>query len=249
MSSAIQQKVFTTPAGSPQTPHRIRSFVCRNGRITDAQVEAREALWPTVGLSIDNGKLDYATVFGREAPCFLEIGFGMGVSLVAAAKAQPEHDFIGIETHLPGIGALCQGIQTHQLHNLKIMYGDAVVALEQCIPDGSLTGVQIFFPDPWPKRKHHPRRIIQPAFVSLLVSKLKEGGAIHLATDWEHYARQMMVVMSNESRLANTAGVNTFAERSVHRPILSKFEQRAIREKRNIWDLQFVKVDNAPLLT
>lgn len=221
-------------------PHRIRSYVPR-GRRTDAQERAYAELWPQFGLLPDKGLLDYQKIFQREAPCFLEIGFGSGQSLLALAELHPEQHFIGVETHQPGIGALFQGIQSKQLTNLRVYYGDVIDVLEKCIPAGSLDGVQIFFPDPWPKRRHHERRLIQSDFIKLVLTALKPNGILHLATDWEHYAKHMMQVVSNEPALMNLAGAGHYAERSSQRPVITKFEARAIREGRGIWDLQLQK--------
>jgi tRNA (guanine-N7-)-methyltransferase len=215
---------------------RIRSYVPR-GRRTEAQERAYAELWPQFGLEIENGLLDLANTFGREAPTYLEPGFGSGQSLLAIAKAKPECNFIGVETHQPGIGAILMGIQAEELANLRIYYGDVIDVLEKCIPVQSLSGVQIFFPDPWQKRRHHQRRLIQSQFLKLLIERLKTGGMLHLATDWEDYARDMRRVLSEEPALSQFSG-----ERSPHRPILTKFETRAIREGRQIWDMQTVKM-------
>jgi tRNA (guanine-N7-)-methyltransferase len=220
---------------------RLRSFVRRDGRRTVAQERAYNALWPQFGLQLEQGLIDYSKVFGREGPRFLEIGFGSGHSLLALAKAHPERDYIGVETHKPGIGALFLGIEVDALTNLRVYDCDVIDILQQCIPDASLDGIQIFFPDPWPKRRHHPRRLIQPEFVALAVSKLKQHGVLHLATDWQHYAVHMMQVVSGEPLLENTAGVSQYAGRSPNRPILTKFERRAEREGRQVWELQLTK--------
>ena len=151
---------------------RIRSFVRRDSRLTKAQCHALETLWPQLGLELTSGIVDFPAVFHRDAPRILEIGFGSGQSLLATAKMHPDYDFIGIETHKPGIGALLLNIQAEQLTNIRVFYGDAVQVLNQCIPEKSLDGVQLFFPDPWPKRRHHKRRLIQTPFVRLLVTKL-----------------------------------------------------------------------------
>lgn len=218
---------------------RLRSFVRRDSRITSAQEHACVMLWPQFGLSVAEGKLDYERVFGRIAPRFLEIGFGSGQSLLALAKQQPDKDFIGIETHKPGIGALLIGIQLNELHNLRVYHADVVDVLHACIPSASLAGVQLFFPDPWPKRRHHARRLIQTDFIKLVTDKLQAGGVLYLATDWEDYATHMLKVLSQQDNLFNLAGVNQFAARSPHRPLITKFEQRALREGRKIWELQF----------
>lgn len=220
---------------------RIRSFVRRDGRMTEGQRHAFDALWPVVGLSLQAGELNIPAVFNRSAPCILEIGFGSGQSLLEIAAAHPEHDFIGIETYKPGIGSLLQGIEIRELKNIRVYYADAVEVLQRCIPAATLDGVQIFFPDPWQKRKHHKRRLIQPEFVKLVVSKLKSKGILHLATDWEDYAMQMMAVLSEEPELMNLAGAGQFAIRSSQRPIVTKFEQRGKCSGRPIWELQFAR--------
>jgi tRNA (guanine-N7-)-methyltransferase len=218
---------------------RVRSFVRRDGRLTDGQKQALEKMLPLVGLKREAGTADFRAIFQREAPRVLEIGFGSGYSLLEMAKATPEHDFIGIETHLPGIGTLLQGIEANQLKNIRVYYEDAVDVLGQCIPDHSLDIVQIFFPDPWPKRKHHKRRLIQIPFVTLVLQKLKAGGTLHLATDWQHYAEQMMEVLSSFPALTNLAGPNEYSDRSAQRPIVTKFERRGKECGREIWELQF----------
>lgn len=221
---------------------RLRSFIRRGGRGTVAQAHAQDIFWPSFGLCVDDGVLHYEQVFGRSAPCFLEIGFGYGQSLLALAKAHPDKDFIGVETHKPGIGTLFLGMQREEITNIRIYDADAIDVLAKCIPNNSLSGAQLFFPDPWPKRRHHPRRLIQTGFVQSLVTKLKQDGALHLATDWEDYAQHMLQVLSHEASLTNLAGRDQFSDRSPHRPVLTKFESRALREGRIIRDLQFKKV-------
>jgi tRNA (guanine-N7-)-methyltransferase len=227
-------------SGLNQTQFRLRSYVPR-GRRTPAQERAYLELWPQYGMSLEAGQLNDQQVFGREAPCYLEIGFGSGQSLLALALSQPDWNFIGVETHQPGIGALLQGIQLHQLTNIRIFYGDVIDILEKCLPFSSLDGVQIFFPDPWPKRRHHQRRLIQPDFLVLVKERLKTNGVFHLATDWEDYAHHMMEVASQEKAFTNLAGLSQFANRSVYRPVVTKFEQRAMLSVRQIWELQFMK--------
>ncbi len=235
---AFRNKYINTP--NQTYPRRsIRSFVRRDSRLTEAQRHALETLWPQLGLDLKAGMVDFQSVFHRDAPRILEIGFGSGQSLLATAKMHLDHDFIGIETHQPGIGALLLNIQAEQLTNIRVFYGDAVLVLNQCIPDGSLNGIQLFFPDPWPKRRHHKRRLIQTGFVRLLIGKLKQGGELHLATDWEDYAKEMMGVLSELPELTNRAGVGKFAERSSQRPIVTKFEGHGQRAGRVIWELQF----------
>ena len=220
---------------------RVRSFVRRDGRMTDAQKNALATVWPRIGLHVQDGPIHLERIFAQEASCILEIGFGSGHSLLEMAKAQPGHHFIGIETHLPGIGTLLLNIYNKQLHNIRIYYADAVDVLTQCIPDDSLDGIQIFFPDPWPKRKHHKRRLIQTPFVQLLLCKLKLHGCLHLATDWQHYAEQMMTVLSSLPQLENQAGIRQYAMRSIHRPVVTKFEKRGTESGRAVWELQFIK--------
>ncbi len=223
------------------TQHRVRSFVRRSGRKTDAQVRAHEILWPVLGLHVGQGMLDYQHLFGRLAPTILEIGFGTGQSLLALAAERPDINIIGVETYKSGIGALLLGIQRANLTNIRVYDADVIDVFTGCIPDASLDGVQIFFPDPWQKRRHHPRRLIQPEFIAGVVTKLKPDGVLHLATDWEDYAMHMRNVLTQEKRLVNMAGEGQFASRSPFRPILSKFERRALREGRGIWELQFRK--------
>jgi tRNA (guanine-N7-)-methyltransferase len=228
------------PEGIPL--RRVRSFVRRDGRMTDGQRRVLAELWPRFGLMLDAGQQDLSQVFGRPAHCTLEIGFGSGHSLLEIARAHPERDFIGIETYQPGIGTLLLGIEEHQLTNIRIYYADAVEVLQQCIASASLEGVQLFFPDPWPKRRHHKRRIIQPAFIKILADKLKPQGLLHLATDWEHYAHHMMQVLSHAGEFKNVMAPGQFALRSSQRPVETKFEQRGTRSGRPTWELQFERV-------
>ncbi len=218
---------------------RLRSFVRRDSRLTTAQARARERLWPTFGLSCAMGLCDWQTIFKREAPRVLEIGFGMGNSLAAAVQAFPDHDFIGIETHKPGVGALLLSMESTNSQNLRVFDEDAVDVLAKAIPDNSLDVILIFFPDPWQKRRHHARRLVQPAFIKTLLQKLKQGGELHLATDWEDYAKHMFQVVNAEPGLKHITQHN---ERSRFRPILSKFEQRAINEGRVIANISMVKL-------
>jgi tRNA (guanine-N7-)-methyltransferase len=220
---------------------RLRSFVRRGGRGTQAQARAQDVYFPQFGLQVSDGLLQYDQVFGRCAPCFLEIGFGDGQSLLAVASARPESNFIGVEMHQSGIGSLFLGMQLKQATNIRVYEADVVDVLASCIPKESLAGAQIFFPDPWPKRRHHARRLIQPDFVAKIAEKLKKEAILHLATDWEDYASHMMRILSTESRLINLAGPHQYSERSPYRPIITKFEKRAMREGRPIWDLQFMK--------
>lgn len=220
----------------------IRSFTRRDSRMTAGQQQAYENYWRRWGLNLDAGPLDWEMVFGRQAPCFLEIGFGSGQSLAALAEQQPDQHFIGIETFRPGIGALLNQIEARDLRNIRIYYADAVEVLNKAIPAESLQGLQIFFPDPWPKSRHHKRRLIQKEFVEAATLKLKPGGIFHLATDWQDYALQMMKVLSAEPKLHNVAGAGQFSDRSICRPVVTKFEGRGESEGRPIWELQFARV-------
>jgi tRNA (guanine-N7-)-methyltransferase len=220
---------------------RVQSFVRRDSRMTDAQQRVFNELWPRVGVTQDKELADFTQLFGRDAPRILEIGFGSGHSLLAIAKSHPEQDFIGIETYRPGIGTLLLGIESLGIENIRLYYADAVEVLAHCIPAASLDGVQLFFPDPWPKRRHHKRRIIQPEFVKVVTEKLKPGGVLHLATDWQDYAEQMMRVLSDAPNLNNLAGVGQFASRSSQRPVVTKFERRGEQDGRLIWELQFIR--------
>ena len=221
---------------------RIRSFVRRDSRMTGAQRQAFTALWPRYGLNAEVGVLDYHAIFARSAPRILEIGFGSGQSLLAVAQQFPDEDFIGIEIYKPGIGALLLGMQLLNVYNIRVFCADAVDVLERCIPEASLDRIQLFFPDPWPKRRHHKRRLIQPDFVSLMVSKLKQHGVLHLATDWQDYAVQMLRVLSENASLVNLASAQHYAQRSPYRPLLTKFEQRGEKAGRQIWELEFSKM-------
>ncbi len=209
--------------------------------MTDGQRRAFEEGWSRFGLEHGDGAPDFARVFGREAPLTLEIGFGMGQSLLAMAANDPERDFIGVEVHRPGVGKLLHGTREQGVDNIRVYCHDAVEVLRDCIADGALDTVQIYFPDPWHKKRHHKRRLIQPPFVELLADKLRAGGTLHLATDWENYAEQMLEVLSASPRLRNTCDAGGFAPRPDHRP-LTKFERRGERLGHGVWDLVFERV-------
>ncbi|RUO78175.1 tRNA (guanosine(46)-N7)-methyltransferase TrmB [Idiomarina tyrosinivorans] len=217
----------------------VRSFVKREGRLTKGQASAIERLWPTMGLAFSERTVDLLKLFGREGPVTLEIGFGMGGSLVEMAAADPQRNFIGIEVHEPGVGACLMAAEQAQVTNLRVSNSDAVEVLKQQIPDHSLDRVQIFFPDPWHKKRHHKRRLIQPQFIQLLLKKLRAGGMIHLATDWENYAEHMLEVLSAEAKLTNLSHSGDFVPRPADRP-KTKFEQRGKNKGHGVWDLQFV---------
>lgn len=217
---------------------RIRSFVRREGRLTKGQERALTMLWPVMGIEYANAPLDLSSVFGREAPLVLEIGFGMGKSLVEMAAAAPEKNFLGIEVHHPGVGSCLAGAQEAGLTNLRVCCHDAVEVLLHMIPDGSIATLQLFFPDPWHKARHHKRRIVQPEFVQMLRQKLQIGGIFHMATDWENYAEHMMEVMEAAEGYCNATAPNQYAPRPDSRP-LTKFEQRGQRLGHGVWDLMF----------
>jgi len=217
---------------------RIRSYVLRTGRMTPGQRRAYEEGWQRWGLIHEDVILDVDALFGRSGPRVVEIGFGMGQSLAEMARVSPHANFIGIEVHKPGVGRLLHSIAEHDISNIRVYCHDAVEILRDCIADASLDTVQIFFPDPWHKKRHNKRRLIQPEFVAHLVSKLKVGGTLHLATDWEDYAQQMMVVLSAADGLSNICGLGEFSPRPEHRP-LTKFELRGERLGHGVWDLVF----------
>ncbi|WP_028110428.1 tRNA (guanosine(46)-N7)-methyltransferase TrmB [Ferrimonas futtsuensis] len=218
---------------------KIRSYVKREGRMTKGQARAMEVYWPTMGLEHDMGRIDLTQVFGREAPVVLEIGFGMGKSLVEMAAAEPEKNFIGIEVHGPGVGACLMYAEELGVKNLRVYEHDAVEILGDCIPDASLDRVQLYFPDPWHKKRHHKRRIVQPEFIESVRNKLKMGGVFHMATDWEHYAEHMLEEMNEAPGFTNTADKD-FVPRPDFRP-LTKFEARGHRLGHGVWDLIFAR--------
>jgi tRNA (guanine-N7-)-methyltransferase len=224
------------PAEARLTSRSIRSFVLRQGRMSEAQHRYLAEMMPRIGISYRPQTLELAAPFGRTAPTVVEIGFGMGVATAAIAAARPEDNFIAIEVHAPGVGSLCKLIAEGGPANLRIVQHDAVEVLRDMIPDASLAGVHVYFPDPWPKKRHHKRRIIQPDFVALLADKLAPGGYVHCATDWEEYAYWMMEVLEGEPRLVNSAV--GFAPRPAWRP-LTKFEDRGLRLGHGVWDLVF----------
>ena len=221
------------------TEHRpIRSFVLRQGRVSNAQRQALEKWMPEYGISLGTGLLDLEHIFGRSAPVFLEIGFGMGETTAAIAQAHPQNDYLAVEVHTPGVGSLLKQIKELGLTNIRVLQHDVVELFRQGLPPECLAGVHIFFPDPWPKARHHKRRLLQPAFVALLCRHLKSGGYIHAATDWQDYAQQILWVFSGEPQLVNTAV--DYAPRPLYRP-LTKFEQRGLRLGHGVWDLVFRK--------
>lgn len=218
------------------TPRHIRSYVLRQGRVSSAQQRAHETLLPRYGVAYRESFVDLEQVFGRAAPKILEIGFGMGETTAEIAAAQPENDYLGVEVHTPGVGSLLKQIDARALTNVRIIQHAVVEVLRHMIAPGALDGVHIFFPDPWPKKKHHKRRLIQTPLIHLLAEKLKPGGVLHTATDWHEYAEQILAVLSAEPVLANTA--TDYAERPGYRP-LTKFENRGLKLGHGVWDILF----------
>jgi len=214
----------------------IRSFVLRQGRVSNAQRRAFEALLPRYGVPYAARVHDLAAVFGRRAPRILEVGSGMGETTATIALEHPENDYLAVEVHTPGVGSLLKRIADLGLGNVRVVQHDAVEVLQDMIAPGSLDAVHLFFPDPWPKKRHHKRRLVQPPFAALLASRLRPGGYVHAATDWENYALQMLEVLSAVPALENTA--RGFAERPETRPV-TKFEQRGIALGHRVWDVVF----------
>ncbi|KAB2313042.1 tRNA (guanosine(46)-N7)-methyltransferase TrmB [Betaproteobacteria bacterium SCN2] len=219
-------------------PRRIRSYVLRQGRMSEAQRRAYEDALAHWGIAYAPAPLDLAAAFGRNAPTILEIGFGMGRTTAEIAAAHPQNNYLGVEVHTPGVGSLLKEIQTRGLDNIRLIQHDAVEVLTHMLADGTLAGIHIYFPDPWPKKRHHKRRLIQSELVALLVRKLAPGGYLHCATDWEDYALQMLEVLNAEAGLKNTA--DGFAPRPQWRPV-TKFEQRGLKLGHGVWDLLFEK--------
>ena len=220
---------------------RIRSFVRRQGRLTKGQQLALDQYWPEMGVEYQAEPLDLTALFGRDAPLVLEIGFGMGASLVTMAKNNPHQNFLGIEVHAPGVGACLGSAKEAGVENLRVMCHDAVEVLEKMIPDNALRMVQLFFPDPWHKARHNKRRIVQVPFAELVMRKLKLGGVFHMATDWEAYAQHMLEVMSSIQGYQNLSASHDYVPRPETRP-LTKFEQRGQRLGHGVWDLMFERV-------
>ncbi|NGY06652.1 tRNA (guanosine(46)-N7)-methyltransferase TrmB [Solimonas terrae] len=222
----------------PSHRREIRSFVRREGRMTDAQKRAMDELWPCYGIAAPTEAVDLAQLFGRTAPCVFEIGFGMGDYLLSRVVAEPERDFIGVEVHRPGVGRLMHRAQAAGARNLRVVSDDAVVVLRQGIADGALDEIVIQFPDPWHKARHHKRRLIQPAFAQLAVCKLKPGGLLSLATDWQHYAEHMLEVLNAAPGLCNLSADGGYVPRPATR-LKTKFETRGERLGHAVFDLSF----------
>jgi tRNA (guanine-N7-)-methyltransferase len=225
-----------TDGAAPAARRPVRSYVLRQGRMSDAQKRALRTLRERYVIEYNGQPLDLAHAFGRRAPTILEIGFGMGETTAAIAQAHAEIDYLAIEVHSPGVGALLKRLAAQELTNVRIVQHDAVEVVEHMLAPDSIDGAHVFFPDPWPKKRHHKRRLIQAPFVHLLAQRVRPGGYLHVATDWEPYAAQMLEVLSGEPLLLNTAP--GFAPRPAHRP-LTKFEQRGLTLGHPAFDLLF----------
>ncbi len=225
---------------NPDFLRRIRSFVKREGRLTPGQQTAIKTGWPLFGLDLTS-RINPNALFGNDNPITLEIGFGNGESLVTMASDNPDRNFIGIEVHRPGVGHLLRTVLEKKLSNVRVFDTDAIEVLQQAIPDHSLDCVQLFFPDPWHKKRHHKRRIVQIEFLDLIHSKLKMGGRFHAATDWENYAEHMIETLNAHNGFVNSSDT-TYIERPEYRP-LTKFENRGLRLGHGVWDMVFLSVD------
>jgi len=227
----------TEPRAPAQRPLRpVRSFVLRQGRLSPAQQRALDTLLPRYGVAFAPEPIDFDRLYGRRAPRVLEIGFGMGETTAAIAQSRPHEDFLGIEVHAPGVGALLKRIDELGLSNIRVIRHDAVEVVAAMIPRDALAGIHVFFPDPWPKKRHHKRRLLRPAFVADLARRLAADGYLHVATDWEDYASEILATLSAEPLLANTA--EGFAPRPAYRP-LTKFEARGLKLGHGVRDLVF----------
>ncbi|WP_371185742.1 tRNA (guanosine(46)-N7)-methyltransferase TrmB [Thalassotalea maritima] len=221
---------------------KVRSFVKREGRLTKGQARALETLWDTMGLNHSDGMIDPKQVFANDNPVTLEIGFGMGKSLVEMAKNDPNRNFIGIEVHRPGVGSCLALAEAQGVSNLRVYEHDAIEILADCIPKQSIDTLQLFFPDPWHKARHHKRRIVKPEFIESVRQVLKIGGVFHMATDWENYAECMLDDMRQAEHFENLSATNDYVPRPDSRP-LTKFENRGQNLGHGVWDIQFSRID------
>lgn len=229
-------------AEAPRALRRVRTFMARASALSATQKAGLEQYAPTLLHTIGELKgFDAASLFGRQAPLTVEIGFGMGYSLVEMAAAMPERDFVGVEIHRPGLAQLCYEVGSRGLGNVRVFSGDALELLEKHIPPGSVDTVQLFFPDPWPKTKHFKRRLVQPENAELIRKALRPGGRFHMATDWQDYAEWMLRIMDAQPGYQNAAGPGHYADRPSHRP-LTKFEQRGQKLGHGVWDLVYERV-------
>ncbi len=240
LAQKLKKLPFMVDDADDKPKRKIRSFVLRQSRMTTGQARALETAWPQFGIEFEQAKLDLNATFGRvESKKVLEIGFGMGDATAKIAQTLPESDFLAVEVHTPGVGSLLKHIEDMQLNNVRVIQHDAVEVLQEMLDDESLEGVHIFFPDPWHKKRHHKRRLIQAEFVKLLCQKLKVGAYIHVATDWQEYAEWVLEVLSAEPQLKNTT--KDYAEKPAYRP-LTKFENRGLKLGHGVWDLVFDRV-------
>ncbi len=239
MAHSFKHPVTDSGPDESRQQRPIRSFVVRQGRLTKAQRRALEVLWPVYGLdgpAAGSGHIDMQTAFGRDAPLVLEIGFGNGDALAAMAAAEADCNFLGIEVYPPGVGAALQKIEQAGLGNVRIMSDDAVDVLQACVADASIDAVRLYFPDPWPKKRHHKRRLVQPEFADLVADKLKIGGLWHMATDWRPYAEHMLEVVTGCDRFTNESAGGDYVDRPSWRPE-THFERRGRRLGHGVWDL------------
>lgn len=234
----MNQDSSPTPEGAEPPRRGIKSYVVRSGRMTRAQQRGLDEVFPRLGLSLDRGRCDPEAVFGRRAHTVLEIGFGMGGSLFEQARAHPEIDFIGVEVHPPGVGKLLDDADKAGLSNLRVFHTDALKVMDEALAPASIDTLQLFFPDPWPKKRHHKRRLVQPPFIERVARVLRPRGRFHMATDWEAYAEQMAEVMAQRPEFANMAETGDFVPRPAFRP-LTKFEHRGERLGHGVWDLVY----------
>lgn len=218
----------------------IKSYVRRAGRMSKRQEQGLSCWLKDYELTLEDKTWDFSCIFDRNADTIVEIGFGMGVSLLKTAQQNPHLNYVGIEVHEPGVGVLAADLHDHGLTNVRLVKQDAIEVIKNHISPGSLAGIQLFFPDPWPKKRHHKRRIIQSEFVKLMAERLKDGGFIHCATDWEEYAHHMLSVLSKETLIINKDPEGGFLPRPMNRPI-TKFEERGNRLGHGVWDLVFIK--------
>jgi len=234
-------KTKDNSAADAQKHRTIKSFVLRQGRLTTAQQNALDHQWENYGIEFSEQLLSFEQLFGNTHEVFVEIGFGNGESLLQQAKNQPQYNFIGIEVHGPGVGHLIHLAHQDKVHNIKVIRHDAVDVLQHQIADNSLKQVQLFFPDPWHKKKHHKRRIIKPEFITQLHRKLKDGSLFHMATDWQHYAEHMLKQMDAAKEFQNTAGIGQYSKTKAAR-CETKFERRGLRLGHGVWDLIYKKL-------
>jgi tRNA (guanine-N7-)-methyltransferase len=236
--AAHRARRLTPGLSGPEHPRAVRSFVTRGGRITSAQERALQELWPKYGVDVAAAPLDLDTLFGRRTRRVAEIGFGNGDNLLALAASRPAEDFLGIEVHRPGVGRLLLQLEERGIGNVRVLCHDAVEVLERDLGGPCLDEILVLFPDPWPKKRHHKRRLIQAPFVALLAERLRAGGALRLATDWEPYAAQMLAALAAEPRLRNVAAESGFVPRPAERAP-TRFERRGERLGHQVWDLEF----------